>query len=126
MLSFKRGAMSLSPQALSWTHEIALLTRNGHPLGRRMPFKITSLVGQHDGARFEPVKQVVRGRGIERLASRKPEPNRQALAIDERVDLGRKTAPQATETMISTSFSAVAARWCARLEVLSIIWMSPS
>jgi hypothetical protein len=87
---------------------------------------IISLVGKHDGARFEPVKQVVRGRGIVRLASRQAEPHGQALASDERVDLGRETAPRATETMISTPLFAVAACWCARIEVLSIIWMSPS
>ncbi len=37
-----------------------------------------------------------------------------------------KTTAGATETMISTPLFAVAACWCARMEVLSIIWMSPS
>ena len=46
--------------------------------------------------------------------------------IDDRVDFGRETASGTTETMISTPLFAVAACWCARIEVLSIIWMSPS
>ena len=46
--------------------------------------------------------------------------------IDDRVDLGREPASGATETMISTPLFRVAACWCARMEVLSIIWISPS
>ena len=87
---------------------------------------IISLVGEDDRARMKAVEQVVSGRSIVRLASGQAEPDGQALAVDERVDLGRKTAPGAAETMISTPLFAVAACWCARMEVLSIIWMSPS
>ena len=61
-----------------------------------------------------------------RLAGGQAEPDREALGVDERVDLGGEAAPGATETMISTPLFAVAACWCARMEVLSIIWMSPS
>ena len=46
--------------------------------------------------------------------------------IDDRVDLGREPASGATETMISTPLFRVAVCWCARMEVLSIIWISPS
>ena len=60
-----------------------------------------------------------------RLARRQAEPDREPLGIDDRVNLGRETAPRATETMISTPLFRVAACWCARIEVLSIIWMSP-
>ena len=61
-----------------------------------------------------------------RLARAQAEPEREALPIDERVDLGREAASGATETMISPPLFAVAACWCARMEVLSIIWISPS
>ncbi len=61
-----------------------------------------------------------------RLPRAQAEADRQALPVDDRMDLGREAAAGATETMISTPLFAVAACWCARMEVLSIIWMSPS
>ena len=61
-----------------------------------------------------------------RLTRRQAEPERQALPVDDCVDLRREPASGTTETMISTPLFAVAAYWCARMEVLSIIWMSPS
>jgi hypothetical protein len=60
------------------------------------------------------------------LAGGQAEPDREALGIDDGMDLGREATAGATETMISTPLFAVAACWCARTEVLSIIWMSPS
>lgn len=61
-----------------------------------------------------------------RLVGCQAEPYREPLRIDERVDLGRETASGTTETMISPPLFSAAACWCARMEVLSIIWMSPS
>ena len=87
---------------------------------------IISLVAENDGARCEPVEKFQRGGRVMRLPCGQAEPEREALPIDDRVDLGRETASGATETMISTPLFAVAACWCARIEVLSIIWMSPS
>jgi hypothetical protein len=46
------------------------------------------------------------------------------LRIDDDVDLGREPASAATETMIIIPLFAAAACWCARMEVLSIIWIS--
>jgi hypothetical protein len=60
-----------------------------------------------------------------RLARRQAEPERETPpAVDDRVNLCREAAPGATETMISTPLFRVAACWCVRMEVLSIIWMS--
>lgn len=87
---------------------------------------VIGFVREHNGARIKPVEQCQRSRCIMRLARTQAEPEREALPIDERVDLGREAASGATETMISTPLFAVAACWCARIEVLSIIWMSPS
>ena len=87
---------------------------------------VIRLVAQHDRARFEPVEECQRSGCVVCLACCQAEPDREALPIDDRMDLGRETAPRATETMISTPLFAVAACWCARMEVLSIIWMSPS
>lgn len=52
--------------------------------------------------------------------------DREALRINDRVDFGREPTSGSTETMISIPLFAVAACWCARIEVLAIIWMSPS
>ncbi len=106
----------------------------GRDVGHRaLPFdqvadaaRVIGFVGKHDGARFELVEQGQRGRRVVSLTRRQTEPYGQALPVDDRVDLGRETAPGATETMISTPLFAVAACWCARMEVLSIIWTSPS
>jgi hypothetical protein len=87
---------------------------------------VIGLVAKHDGSWRKSIEQLMSGRRIVRMAGAQANPDRQPLRIDERVDLGRETAPGATETMILTPLFAVAACWCARMEVLSIIWMSLS
>lgn len=87
---------------------------------------IIGFVGQNDGVRIETIKQAICGRSVVRLTRCQTEPDRESLGVDDRVDLGREAAPGATETMISIPLFAVAACWCARMEVLSIIWISPS
>ena len=72
------------------------------------------------------VKQIVSGLSIMALAGGQTQPDREALPIDDRMDLGREPASGATETMNSIPLFAVAACWRARMEMLSIIWMSPS
>jgi hypothetical protein len=87
---------------------------------------VISFVGEDDGSRIETVKQAERCRSVVGLTRRQTEPDREALGVDDRVDLGREPASGATETMISIPLFAVAACWCARIEVLSIIWILPS
>ena len=72
------------------------------------------------------IEQVVSVLAVVGLTSGQAQPDREALPVNDRVDFGREPAPGATETMISIPLFAVAACWCARMEVLSIIWMSPS
>lgn len=87
---------------------------------------VICLVGQHDGARPERVEQRVGDLPVVRLPGDQAKPDREALRVDDDVDLGREPASGATETMICAPLFAVAAcRW-ARTEGLSIIWMSPS
>ena len=86
---------------------------------------VIGLVAEHDGAWGKAIEEGEGSRRIMRLARAQAEPDREPLAIDERVDLGRETASGTTETMILTPLFRVAACWCARMEVLSIIWMSP-
>ena len=90
------------------------------------PVGIISFVGQDDGAGIEAIQQPVGGRPIVCLTCCQAEPDREPLRIDDRVDLGRETTSGATEAVIQTPLFAVAGCWCARMEVLSIIWMSPS
>jgi hypothetical protein len=87
---------------------------------------VISLVGKHNGAGIEPVEQFQRSRRIMCLACSQAEPERETLPVDDGVDLGREATTGATETVIWTPLFSVAACWCARMEVLSIIWMSPS
>ena len=57
---------------------------------------IISLAGEHDRARLKAVEQVVSGRSVVRLARCQAEPDRETLPINDRVDLGRETAPLAS------------------------------
>jgi hypothetical protein len=87
---------------------------------------VVGLVGKNDGAWIKAIQQKMGGRAVMCLPCCQAEPDRESLSIDDGVDLGRETAAGATETMISIPLFAVAACWCARIDVLSIIWMSPS
>ena len=87
---------------------------------------VIRLVAQHDRARFEPVEECQRSGCVVCLACCQAEPDWETLPVDDRMDLGREAASGTTETMISSPLFAVAACWCARMEVLSIICMSPS
>ena len=72
------------------------------------------------------IEQIVSGLAVMGLTSGQAQPDRETSRIDDRVDFGREPTSGTTETMISIPLFAVAACWCARMEVLSIIWMSPS
>lgn len=87
---------------------------------------VICLVGQDDGAGIEAIQQPICGRPVMCLTCCQGEPDRESLSIDDSVDLGRESASGTTKAMISIPLFAVAACWCARMEVLSIIWMSPS
>ena len=80
----------------------------------------------HDSARAKMIERAVGNLAVVCLSSGQAEPYRQSLRVDDDVDLGRKAASGATETMIWALLFPVAACWCARMEVLSIIWISPS
>ena len=72
------------------------------------------------------IEQAISDLPVVRLPSGQAEPDREALRIDNNVDFGREPAPAATETMICPPLFAVAACWCARMELLSIICISRS
>ena len=67
------------------------------------------------------VEQIISSLTIMALPSGQAQPDREALPIDDRVDLGGEPASGTTETMISIPLFAVAACWWARKDVLSII-----
>jgi hypothetical protein len=87
---------------------------------------IIGLVGEQHHARSKMVEQFVRDLAIMRLAGGQAEPDRETLRIDDGMNFRCEPASGATEAMISIPLFAVAACWYARMEVLSIIWMSPS
>jgi hypothetical protein len=87
---------------------------------------VVGFIGQHDGARPKVVEQGVGSLLVMRLPSCQAEPDREALRVNDRVDLGCEPASGATETVISIPLFAVAACWWARTDVLSIIQMPPS
>ena len=72
------------------------------------------------------IEQAVNNLAVVRLACGQAEPDREALRVDDDVDFGCEAASAATKTVVCIPLFAVAACWCARIEVLSIIWMSPS
>jgi hypothetical protein len=87
---------------------------------------IVCLICEHDRSRAYMAEEVVGNLPVMGLPGSQAQSDREALPIDDRVDFGRQPASGTTETMISTPLFAVAACWCARTDVLSIIWMSPS
>ena len=62
---------------------------------------VIRLVAQHDRARLQPVEECQRSGCVVRLACCQAEPDREALPIDDRMDLDRETAPGTTEAIIS-------------------------
>ena len=82
--------------------------------------------GQHDCSGADVVEQIVGSLSVMALPGGQAQPDREALPIDNRMDFGREAPSGATETMNSIPLFSVAACWYARMEVLSIIWMSPS
>ncbi len=86
---------------------------------------VVGLIGQRDGARAEVIQQPVDDLPVVRLPCGQAEPDRKALRVDD-VDLGCEPASAATETMIWPPLFPVASCWCARMEALSIICISPS
>lgn len=136
MLEFGKEALNQIALAVEPLAEAGLPLSTGfsRDIGRSALFldqradaiSIVGLVGEHDHVRPKVVEQIVRDLAIMCLPSGQAEPDREALRIDDRVDFGREPTSGTTETMISIPLFAVAACWCARMEVLSIIWMLPS
>ena len=54
------------------------------------------------------------------------EPYRDALRVGNDVDLGRKLAARPAETLISSPFFCRRSLLCARMRMLSIVWIVPS
>lgn len=59
-----------------------------------------------DGARAKMIERAVGNLAVVCLSSGQAEPYRQSLRVDDNVDLGRKAASGATETMIWLPFSS--------------------
>lgn len=68
------------------------------------PVGIIALVGDHDGARFEPVEQGLGAEDVMDLSGRDQEAERAAFRVDAGVDLGGEAASASAHTTISTLF----------------------
>ena len=109
-----RFALAVGPLAEAWLPAPVAL---GQDVGRGTlvldqladAVGVVGLVRQHDGARAEMVEQTVGYLPVECLACGKAEPDREALHVDDDVDLGREPASAATETMVWPPFFSVAA-----------------
>ena len=73
------------------------------------PVGIVGFVGQHDGAFVQVPEQALGDRAVAGLARRQDQFERQTIAIDERVDLGRQPAARAAHTAIRVAFFEFAA-----------------
>jgi hypothetical protein len=65
---------------------------------------VIALVGQDDGARFEPVEQSLGRSDVVIVAWRDQQLDRPALGVDARVDFRREPASASTDTTNSTLF----------------------
>ena len=99
-----QGAIAPSPWRMS--ARMSLLSRPVAPSPRLDQLAdavgIVSLIGQHDGACAKVVEQAVDDLPIMRLTCGQAEPDREALRVDNDLDLGREPAARSTETMICT------------------------
>jgi transposase len=88
---------------------------------------IIGSVGEQDRAGGEAVEQRWCAVPVIGLALAQREADRQAVGIDDGMNLGGQAAARATHaTGSAVFFFALAACWCTRIEELSIIWMSPT
>jgi hypothetical protein len=81
---------------------------------------VVGLVGDHMGRR-EAVEQRQRLGAVVGLPRREDEPDRAAAAIDREVDLGAQSTSGTPQSRVLGPPFPVAACWCARTIVLSII-----
>jgi hypothetical protein len=77
-------------------------------------------VANHVSGELEGADKVGRGGLVRRLARREQEPDRQAAAVNDRVDLRRQTSSRETDGVIRTPLFPPAACWWARTMELSI------
>jgi len=95
-------------------------------LGSERVAVVTTIGQQHTLAR-QRAEHVFPAPAVVGLAFRQLDRDREAVAIDNRVDFGRKpTAGTSHATTAAAFFSPFAACWCTRTIELSIIWILPS
>ena len=87
---------------------------------------IIAAIGEQYRLRRQAGKHVLAALAVVRLALGQLDEDRQAVRIDERVDLGREPAAGTSHATAATAFfSPLAACWWTRTTELSIIWIWP-
>ena len=83
---------------------------------------VVALVGEHDlRVGFALGHQRVEGGAVMGLARRQDQRDWKTLSVGPGMDLGREATARAAKSLVLSPPLAPAARWCARIEVLSII-----
>lgn len=82
---------------------------------------VIAAVGDHDAGR-QRIEKHGRHRLVRGLAGRDVQPDRQAVLIDDRVDLGAQSATRTADGVILAPLFPPAACWWARTMELSINW----
>ena len=87
---------------------------------------VVSAIAQQDAIRPERAENVLTALAVVRLALGQLERDRETVAVDDRVDFGRKPAAGTSHaTAPAAFFSPFAACWWTRMLELSIIWILP-
>lgn len=73
------------------------------------PIGVIGLIGEYDRVLAQVPEQLRGNRAIARLTWRQNQFERQAIGVDERVDLGRQPAARAAHTAIRVAFFELAA-----------------
>ena len=88
---------------------------------------VVASISQQNAIRSKRAEHLGAYRSVVCLPLGQLERDREAVAVDDRVDLGRKPAAGAAHATTSTAFfSPLAACWCTRTTELSIIWIWPA
>lgn len=86
---------------------------------------VVALVGQHD-VRIGIVlgHQIAEGGAVMGFTRREDQGERKTLSVGPSMDFGRKATARAAKSLVLSPPLAPAAQWCARIEVLSTIWIA--
>ncbi len=105
-----RNRALLPDAALSWDMRLSASLRDQ----RDQRPAVVAAIGDERASRRQPVEQRRGGRFVGRLTRRDQQPDRQAILIDDGMDLGAQSSTRTADGVIRTPFFPPAACWWAR------------